>query len=163
LTAEEKDELLERLAQALEVDWTRIRTRRLLHLMTPTELQQLIQKGVDVQLHTHRHRMPRDRALFRREIVDNRRALAAVGQADARHFCYPSGVYADQFLPWLHELGVRSATTCDPGLASRTTSLLLLPRLVDSSLLSDVEFEGWLHGISHMLPRRPLRREVALD
>jgi peptidoglycan/xylan/chitin deacetylase (PgdA/CDA1 family) len=163
LTAEDKDELLERLAHALEVDWGRIRAKRLLHLMTPMELQQLIRDGVDVQLHTHRHRMPVDRALFRREIDDNRRALAAVGQSAAHHFCYPSGVYADEFLPWLRELGVQSATTCDPGLASRTTSLLLLPRLMDSSVLSDVEFEGWLHGVSQMLPRRPRRRAQSLD
>lgn len=163
LTGEDKDALLERLAQALEVDWDRLRTKRLLHLMTPTELQHLTKQGVDLQLHTHRHRMPLDRALFRREIVDNRRALAAVGQSAARHFCYPSGVYGDEFLPWLSELGVQSATTCDPGLASRATSLLLLPRLMDSSTLSDVEFEGWLLGVSQMLPRRSRPRELSLD
>jgi peptidoglycan/xylan/chitin deacetylase (PgdA/CDA1 family) len=163
LTAEEKDQLVERLARQLEVDWERIRSRRLLHLMTPTELQQVARDGVDLQLHTHRHRTPSDRALFHREVVDNRDFLAGVGQPHAHHFCYPSGVYSEEFLPWLRELGVRSATTCDPGLASRGSQLLLLPRLMDSSSLSEVEFEGWLHGVSHMLPRRPRRREPLLD
>ena len=160
MSAEDKDELFERLAASLEVDSGLIRTKRLLHLMKPEELHQLVKDGVDLQLHTHRHRMPKDRDLFRREIVDNRTFLAAVGQSSANHFCYPGGVYEECFLPWLSELGVQSATTCDPGLASSKTRTLLLPRLVDFSALSDVEFEGWLHGVSHALPRRPKRHEI---
>jgi peptidoglycan/xylan/chitin deacetylase (PgdA/CDA1 family) len=160
LSAEEKDGLVARLAGALAVDWDLIRARRLLHLMRPEELQQLVKQGVDVQLHTHRHRVPKDRDLFLREIVDNRRFLAAIGQASATHFCYPSGVYADCFLPWLAELGVQSATTCDPGLAGRNTQTLLLPRLMDSPALSEVEVEGWLHGMSQVFPRRRTRREI---
>lgn len=163
LSAQEKDELVERLAAALEVDWRLVRAKRLLHLMKPQELRQLVKQGVDVQLHTHRHRMPKDRDLFRREINDNRYFLAALGQSSATHFCYPSGVYAECFLPWLAELGVESATTCDPGLASPKSRMLLLPRLMDSSTLSDVELEGWLHGVSQVLPRRPRRREITFD
>jgi peptidoglycan/xylan/chitin deacetylase (PgdA/CDA1 family) len=160
ISAQEKDELLEQLAAALEVDLGPMRARRLLHLMTPEELSHLIKDGVDFQLHTHRHRVPRDRDLFQREILDNRAFLAAVGQPRAQHFCYPSGVYEDRFLPWLAELGVQSATTCDPGLAGSQTAVLLLPRLVDTSSLSDVEFEGWLHGMSDVLP---LRAQVPQD
>ena len=159
MSAEDKDELLERLAASLEVDSGLIRRKRLLHLMRPDELHQLVKDGVDLQLHTHRHRMPKDRDLFRREIVDNRNFLAAVGQPSASHFCYPSGVYEDCFLPWLSQLGVQSATTCDPGLAGAQTCALLLPRFVDSSACSDVEFEGWLHGVSQALARRPTRHE----
>jgi len=154
LSAATKDELLERLAASLDVDSGFIRAKRLLHLMNPDELQALIRDGVDVQLHTHRHRMPTDRARFVREIEDNRRFLAGVGQLSANHFCYPSGVYGDRFLPWLAALGVQSATTCDTGLANTRTRALLLPRLVDSHALSDLEFEGWVHGVSHVFPRR---------
>ena len=106
--------------------------------------------------------MPRERHLFVREIADNRNFLAAVGQPSANHFCYPSGAYEECFLPWLSELGVQSATTCDPGLAGPKARMLLLPRLVDSSAVSDVEFEGWLSGMSRLLPRRPIRREVTV-
>jgi peptidoglycan/xylan/chitin deacetylase (PgdA/CDA1 family) len=163
MSAEDKDALVERLAAALEVDWGRIRAKRLLHLMKPEELRQLVKQGVDVQLHTHRHRMPNDRDLFRQEILDNRRFLEGIGQSCAHHFCYPSGVYAQRFLPWLAELDVQSATTCNPGLVSSKTRLLLLPRLMDSSALSDVEIEGWLHGVSHVLPRRPTRGASTFD
>jgi len=163
LSAQGKDELLAELAAALDVDWGLIRAKRLLHLMRPDELHQLVRQGVDLQLHTHRHRMPNDRDLFRREILDNRQFLANLGQTSANHFCYPSGIYAECFLPWLAELGVQSATTCDPGLASPKNRMLLLPRLIDSSALSDLELEGWLHGMSHVFPRRPTRREITLD
>ena len=163
MSAQDKDDLLERLAASLDVDSGLIRAKRLLHLMNPGELNALVHDGVDLQLHTHRHRMPNDRALFRREIEDNRRFLAGIGQPSADHFCYPSGVYGDRFLPWLSDLGVQSATTCDPGLANTKTRTLLLPRLVDSSSLSDVEFEGWLHGVSHGLARRPKRPGIILN
>ena len=163
LSAEAKDEIVDALAAALEVDSAPIRARRLLHLMKPEELNQLVKQGVDLQLHTHRHRMPKDRELFRREITENRNFLRALGQRSANHFCYPSGVYAKRFLPWLVDLGVRSATTCDPGLASPKRRVLLLPRLMDSSTLSEVELEGWLHGVSHMFPRRPIRRMASYD
>jgi hypothetical protein len=73
----------------------------------------------------------------------------------ADHFCYPSGVYEPAFFPWLTELGVRSATTCDTGIASPETEPLLLPRLIDTSNLSPVEFEGWVTGVSAFLPLRP--------
>jgi len=36
----------------------------------------------------------------------------------------------------------------------------LLPIIVVPSALSDIEFEGWLHGFSHALPRRPISRHV---
>jgi len=162
MSALEQDQLIDALAASLEVDSRVIRKKRLLHLMNPDELRRLVEDGVDVQLHTHRHRMPRERHLFVREIVDNRNFLAAVGQSSANHFCYPSGVYAECFLSWLSELGVQSATTCDPGLAGPKTRMLLLPRLVDSCAVSDVEFEGWLSGMSQLLPRRPIRREVTV-
>ena len=163
MSAEAKDEILDDLAAALEVDSAPLRAQRLLHLMTPEELTQLVKQGVDLQLHTHRHRMPRDCELFRREITENRAFLMALGQPSAKHFCYPSGVYAERFLPWLVDLGVHSATTCDPGLASPKRRVLLLPRLMDSSALSEVELEGWLHGVSQVFPRRPTRREALYE
>jgi hypothetical protein len=72
----------------------------------------------------------------------------------ATHFCYPSGIFSDAFLPWLQGLNVVSATTCEPGFATRNSHPLLLPRLVDHTLLSPIEFEGWLSGVSASLPRR---------
>ena len=82
----------------------------------------------------------------------------------ARHFCYPSGVYRAEFLPWLREAGVQTATTCDPGLASSQTEPLLLPRLVDTSNLSALDVEGWMTGMSaFFMPRKASAHVQAAD
>jgi len=153
-SAEEKDELCARLARHLRVDYSELLRKRLLHIMTPEEVSRVASEGVDIQLHTHRHRTPLDRNLFAREIEDNRKSIEAMTGSIPTHFCYPSGVYNDSFFPWLRELGVESATTCDPYIATRISEPLLLPRLVDGSNLSPVEFQGWLAGISTILPQR---------
>ncbi|HWW77793.1 MAG TPA: polysaccharide deacetylase family protein [Pyrinomonadaceae bacterium] len=157
LSAEEKDELLRSVARGAGVDYEELAARRVLHLVNPEEVRELAAAGVDIQLHTHRHRTPNVRELFRREIDDNRAVLQRLTGRDPSHFCYPSGVYERAFLPWLAEAGVRTATTCDTGYATRESEPLLLPRLLDVSSLSDLEFEGWLTGVSAALP---LRREA---
>jgi hypothetical protein len=154
LSAEEKDELSFRLASLLRVNYEELIQKRLLHIMTPEEVSRVASEEVDIQLHTHRHRTPSDRALFLREIEDNRKCIQAMTGSLPTHFCYPSGVYDEAFLPWLREAGIESAATCDPALTTRSSEPLLLPRLVDSSTLSPVEFEGWLAGVSNILPQR---------
>jgi peptidoglycan/xylan/chitin deacetylase (PgdA/CDA1 family) len=156
LSADDKDEVARRLAARLQVDYERILARRIVHLMTPQEVCEVAREGVDVQMHTHRHATPRDRAQFLREIRDNRREIAAmIGNGEAVvHFCYPSGDYDVRFFPWLREEGVETATTCRAALASRRSNPLLLPRVLDSSTLSIVEFEAWLSGLAPFLPRR---------
>jgi Polysaccharide deacetylase len=143
------------VAGQLKIDYDAVVAKRLLHVLSPDEVKTLAANGVDIQLHTHRHRTPHDRSLFLREIEDNRKSIQAMTNASSvTHFCYPSGVYDEAFLPWLEEAGVVSATTCDTGFASRQSNPLLLPRLLDVSGLSDIEFEGWLTGVSAALPRR---------
>lgn len=154
LSAEEKDALAATLAKELGIDYEAVCSNRLLHLLTPDEVRQLAADGVDIQLHTHRHRSPRERQLFQREIVDNRTCIEQMTGAATTHFCYPSGIHDRLFFPWLKEMGVVTATTCDTGLASQTSYPLLLPRFVDTSLQSSIEFEGWLTGVSDALPRR---------
>jgi peptidoglycan/xylan/chitin deacetylase (PgdA/CDA1 family) len=154
MSAVEKDELAQRLAARLDVNFQTILDKRLVHLLRPDEIAQLQKSGVDIQLHTHRHRNPRDRHQFFREITDNQDFLRRTGQLSAKHFCYPNGDYDLRFVPWLRECGVESAVTCDVGLATPRGERLLLPRLVDTSYLSPIEFEGWLCGVSEFLPRR---------
>jgi peptidoglycan/xylan/chitin deacetylase (PgdA/CDA1 family) len=153
-SAEQKDELLTSLAKQLEVDYDAVLENRILHLLNRDEVKQLADAGIDVQMHTHRHRTPADRELFLREIRDNRSIIEQMTGKSPQHFCYPSGVWKSEFLPWLKEAGIESATTCDPGLASPGSEPLLLPRLVDVSSLSAIEFEGWVTGISAALPHR---------
>jgi peptidoglycan/xylan/chitin deacetylase (PgdA/CDA1 family) len=151
LSGEQKDQVAARLAQKLRIDYQELREKRVLQLMNRQEIQQLAEAGVDFQLHTHRHRTPLDEELFRREIRDNRayisRAIAGVKQ----HFCYPSGAYRPEFLPWLASEEIVSATTCDTGLATRQSNPLLLPRLVDTTGRTDLDFESWLSGAGHFL------------
>jgi peptidoglycan/xylan/chitin deacetylase (PgdA/CDA1 family) len=161
LSAEEKDALAARLARTLKVDYEKLCARRLLHILAPEDVKSLSEGGVTIELHTHRHRAPLERALFLREIEDNRRRISALTGRTPVHFCYPSGVYDARHLPWLEEAGVQTATTCEVGLASRASNPLLLPRLLDTSSLSPVEFEGWLTGVAAAMPRRRAAGYVA--
>jgi peptidoglycan/xylan/chitin deacetylase (PgdA/CDA1 family) len=151
-----KDALLEELAGRLGVDFAELRARRILHLMKESEVAEVAANGVSIQLHTHHHRTPREPSSFAREIEVNREHIDELtGQTSQRwHFCYPNGWYHPEFVPWLRQLEVRSATTCEPGMATRATEPILLPRLVDTTLLSEIEFEGWLSGVSSFLPGR---------
>jgi peptidoglycan/xylan/chitin deacetylase (PgdA/CDA1 family) len=159
LTEQQKNQLAEKLASAIGIDYAELVRKRILQLLRPNEVAELASEGVDFQLHTHRHRTPLSEAPFRREIRDNRYSLQSMlSGLPATHFCYPSGVYEPEFLPWLAAEEVISATTCDPGIASRTSNPLLLPRLVDTSHVSNLEFEGWLSGAASLLPRRKRRR-----
>ena len=161
LSADEKDAFATSLAAHLDVDYDALLEQRILHNLTADEVGRLAAAGVDIQLHTHRHRTPIDQQLFLREIEDNRRSILDMTGTTASHFCYPSGRYHPAFLPWLREADVVSATTCARGFASRSCDPLLLPRLLDSNTLSPIEFEGWLTGVSAILPQRQELKESA--
>lgn len=151
LSGEAKHDLLARIAEAGGVDFNAILKRRILHIMSPDEVTSAARAGIDVQLHTHRHRAPADRELFSAEIEENRRLIHDLTGNLPQHFCYPSGVFQPHFFPWLRELSVCSATTCLAGLATRQTDPMLLPRFCDTSCATDSEFEGWLSGVKSLL------------
>ena len=121
--------------------------------MNPAEIAELARDGIDFQLHTHRHITPRDEGLFCREIRDNRDRLKSYTGISGVHFCYPSGVYYREYLQWLARESVISATTCNRGLAARQTHLMLLPRFIDTSQQSKIEFESWLTGIGELIAK----------
>lgn len=156
LSADEKDASLRILCLRLGVEYDALVRDRLLYIMTREEVRAAALTGlVDVQLHTRRHRTPRDRALFTREVEENARDIGGmVPGARPSHFCYPSGDVDPMFLPWLRELGVATATTCEPGFGTAATDPLLLPRFVDTMHNSAAEFEGWLSGFAALLPHR---------
>jgi peptidoglycan/xylan/chitin deacetylase (PgdA/CDA1 family) len=149
-------EIGRKLANAVGEDYDRMCDAGILHIMSRAEVAELPRFGVSVQLHTHRHRAPREGELFRREVRDNREQIAAMGipPETLRHFCYPSGEHRAEFFGWLKAENVKTATTCTPGLASRKSFPLALPRLIDTCNLTPLEFEGWLTGASHFFPRR---------
>lgn len=151
ITGDDKDHIAWRLAELLAIDYQDICRKRILHLMNEQEVRQLASEGVDFQLHTHRHRVPRSEDLFLREIRENRARIMSATGRPADHFCYPSGAYRPEFCSWLSQEGVISATTCDTGIAHISSNPLLLPRLVDTSGRTDLEFEGWLTGASQFI------------
>lgn len=166
LTGEQKNELVRRLAAMLGIDYSTLAAKRILQLMNAREVAEVGKNGVDVQLHSHRHRTPEDEAAFRREITDNRQRILALTGREASHFCYPSGVYRKEFVSWLEKENVVSATTCDAGLADRHCNPYLLPRFVDTSGRSELEFEGWLSGVGSLVALRkaaPQRYTVPAD
>jgi peptidoglycan/xylan/chitin deacetylase (PgdA/CDA1 family) len=156
MSAEEKNDLVARLAMMLGVDYDAILDRGTLQIMTPDMVRALPADLVDVQLHTHRHRTPRDHALFVREIRDNARIIRELRGSEnpLEQFCYPSGDYAGEFFAWLRECDVRYATTCVPDLASSDSDPMLVPRFIDTMAMSDTVFEAWTSGFAALLPRK---------
>jgi len=147
MSTAERNEVAAGLAALLGVDYAEILNRRLLQILAPEEVSELSRAGIDMQLHTHRHRVPLERQLFLREIEDNRERIREMTGRRASHFCYPSGVHAAEFLPWLSEAGVESAVTCELGAAGPFSNRLLLPRVLDQTGVSRLDFEAWLCGV----------------
>jgi peptidoglycan/xylan/chitin deacetylase (PgdA/CDA1 family) len=150
-----KDALVARVAAHVGVDYGEILSSEILQLMAPASVAALPHDLVNVQMHTHRHRAPRERVLFRRELTDNAcRIIEMRGpRSQLTHFCYPNGEYRGELLPWLSEFGVEFATTCLPGIASSHDHPLLLPRFIDNCLQSSTTFEAWASGFAALLPR----------
>jgi len=155
LSSEDRLGVLEDLAQKLGVDYAAAWTQTNFHLMTPAQVQAVSRSPlVQVELHTHHHRTPLDRDLFQAEIRENRRRIEEMTGIRPHHFCYPSGVFDSNFLPWLQELDVHSATTGEGGLASQANHPLLLPRVVDTTNLSLDRLAIWVSGVGHFTRRR---------
>ena len=155
-SAQQKDELLKKLAERLNVDYQAILAKRILHLLSVQELRELASAGVDIQLHTHRHHAPKVRDAFFVELEENRRFISKFTKFPPDHFSYPHGLYDPCYEAWLAACDVASAATCEPGLATKECNRYKLPRLVDTSSLQMIELEGWLSGFSKFLPRKAM-------
>ncbi|HEY3973279.1 MAG TPA: polysaccharide deacetylase family protein [Candidatus Sulfotelmatobacter sp.] len=154
LSGNDKDEIARELAEMLGIDYGALVAKRILRLMNAREVAEISKAGVDVQLHTHRHRTPNEEKGFRLEISQNRERVLAMTGRPAVHFCYPSGVYRNEFFPWMEKEELISATTCDAGLVDRRSNAFLLPRFVDTSGRTQLEFESWLSGVGSLLAIR---------
>jgi peptidoglycan/xylan/chitin deacetylase (PgdA/CDA1 family) len=131
-------------------------TSRQFFLMSQQELREVTQFGIDLQLHTHRHTFPPDLESCKKEILDNIASLNSVNVSSLSQFCYPSGVYHPNQIQWLREMGIRSATTCDNGLVSNSSSPFLMDRILDGENVTAIEIEAELAGFSVL--RRHLQK-----
>lgn len=154
MSAAERDQVLEELGSRLGVDYPELRARRVLSLITREEAASLAREGVDLEMHTHRHRVWRDREKLAEEIRLNRDMIVEAGGREPRHFCYPSGSYTSEVVEGLQAAGIVSATTCMLGLAATGSPPYELPRMLDSASMSAAEFEAWVAGWAPLFTRR---------
>lgn len=153
-SANQKDDLLNSMAERLSVDYQTILSKRLLHLLSEDELIELgAFPEVSLELHTHRHHAPNSREGFMVEVEENREFIGRFTKSP-QHFAYPNGLNNERCHAWLSASNVASAATCEPGLVTVHSNPYELPRLVDTSLLHLVELEGWISGFSKFLPRK---------
>jgi len=139
----------------LRVDLNTILAERLFDLMTETEVRACQAAGIDIQLHTHTHRMHQlDPGKVTDEIVENRAQLARILGSEPgslRHFCFPSGVYSEHVFDALRASGVVSATTTESGLVSADDERMRLSRILDCQSMTQIELEARLSGIWELL------------
>lgn len=148
----ERVELSRAIARALAIDHEAVVRSQSFRLLTPSEARQLPGLGVEIGLHTHRHRFPAsDLATCQRELDDNRAYLMRELGVVPKHFCYPSGVYDPCQWPLLSADGLESGTTCDTGLVRRGDPRFGLKRVLDGELVSEVEFDAELSGFAELL------------
>ncbi len=148
---EDRQQLLSLLAEELELSYSSIVESKLFHLADEEQLKEMVQRGVDIQLHTHRHRISVDGVdCLEQELMDNKSKLDKVSDKPLLHFCYPSGIFDQSFWPILEKLGMVSATTTESGLVNKKSPPYALPRILDGEDVSDIEFEAEMSGFGEI-------------
>jgi peptidoglycan/xylan/chitin deacetylase (PgdA/CDA1 family) len=129
--------------------------KRQFNIMSAAELAEARRRGLDIQLHTHRHiDIATDVDALPREIGENRAFLhAGLGDVPLVHFCNPSGSNHPRARALLATSGIRSATLCEEGLNAPGADPLALRRFLDGRRVGDVEFDAYLSGTLHFLAR----------
>jgi hypothetical protein len=161
LSAGGRDAIVAELARHLGIDYSAFIDSHVMQIMSPEDVSEIAREGIDVQLHTHSHQLIPTLIQgegLETEIAENQRRIFQLTGRNPVHFCYPSGIYDLESLPALRQLGIVTATTCDPGLAAKSSNLLLLPRYVDTDVRPECEFEAWLSGVGSLLVRLGVSR-----
>jgi len=153
VTEQERVGIAREFGTRVGVDYDELLRSRRLSLMAPDEIKDLRDQGFDIQLHTHRHRLPTSEAEISREITDNRAVLSPLSDRRLEHFCYPSGLWHPHHWPVLSSLGIRSAVTCLPGFNTRETPPLGLRRFLDAQDTSMDEFAAEMSGVKDLYRR----------
>ncbi|MGZ5884767.1 MAG: polysaccharide deacetylase family protein [Burkholderiaceae bacterium] len=146
---------LDRFANCLgvPVDELRLNSRRF-EYVNKEELLNIAEQGCSIELHGHIHEYPKGNPL---QLIEDLRkcehAIVGLGLPRPRHYCYPSGSFGAEASAALSELGIRSATTCIPGLVTELGSMQrhYLPRFLDGEDVHPLEFEAEMSGFSELL------------
>ncbi|MGZ8997219.1 MAG: polysaccharide deacetylase family protein [Allosphingosinicella sp.] len=145
---------LRQFGAALGVDEAWLELRQF-NLMSLEQLALAACRGIEVQLHTHRHIDVTEQVdSLPGEIAENRAFLAQASGGSLDHFCYPSGTFHPRAPELLAACGVRSATLVEEGLNPPGSNPYKLRRFLDGRSVSDAEFDAYLSGVLHFL--RPL-------
>ncbi|HMJ93232.1 MAG TPA: polysaccharide deacetylase family protein [Allosphingosinicella sp.] len=157
----ERLDALRHFGAELRVPEAWLETRQF-NIMSGEELVEARRRGLDVQLHTHRHiDVAADVDSLPREIDENRAFLEAAGVAGPfDHFCYPSGASHERAAELLAAGGVRSATLVDQGINPPGADPFALRRFLDARHVGEAEFDAYLSGLLHYLA--PVQRLRAL-
>jgi peptidoglycan/xylan/chitin deacetylase (PgdA/CDA1 family) len=160
LPVEQRLEALRRFGVELGVDEAWLE-RRQFNIMSAAEFAEAERRGLDVQLHTHRHiEIDRQVDALPAELAENRAFLrAALGEREFVHFCHPSGTNHPRARALLAANGIRSATLVTEGLNAPGADPLALRRFLDGRRVSDAEFDAYLSGLLHWA--EPVRRLLA--
>ena len=123
---------------------------RQFHFMTAEETKDAKIRGLDIQLHSHRHKnFAIHKSDLASEIQENRKALSIIcglGEDQFRHFCYPSGYFDDHDLTELESSFVKTATLVNEGMNSVGCNVFRLRRFLDGRLITKHEFNAYLSG-----------------
>lgn len=142
--------LAQKLGDLLEVPYQDILISRIFSIMSPREIRLAAEQGIDIQLHTHRHRFPLDGVSAVQEIRDNRAVLEPLVRRRLTHFCYPSGNWDERHFSILARADIQSAVTCESGFNYSNTPKFALKRFLDSSRVSAIEFEAEMCGVKEI-------------
>ena len=124
---------------------------RQFEIMTAAEIAAAHGRGLDIQLHTHRHVEIGDHCeKLPQELSENRAFLAsALGNHPLEHFCFPSGSFHPSAREMLMAGGIRSASLTEPGINAPGCDPYALRRLLDGRGISDAVFDAYLSGTLH--------------
>lgn len=157
----EKQAFLAALCQTAGLDHQRIVSDRWFHLMTPDEAADAAKRGIDFELHTHRHRVSHHgESCITDEVETNRKHIQAITGRNPRHFCYPSGHYTPELWPELQSVDVLTATTTEVGLVNERSNRMALRRILDGQDVSELAFEAEMSGFLDLI-RRFSRNDMA--
>ena len=118
--------------------------------MTTAELRQAAANGCAIELHGHVHSYePGKLEVNRANIERCRESIVAAGLPNPVHYCYPSGRFDPAAPAAMRAAGVRTATTCLPGLVNIAgpDDAFFLPRFLDGGDVSMIEFEAEMSGV----------------